>query len=41
MVGAISKSNQPLNGEEQLPALEIIKDWQLSAKDLFRWLYVE
>jgi len=28
-------------GEEQLPALEIIKDWQLSAKDLFRWLYVE
>ncbi|NJL90331.1 MAG: Uma2 family endonuclease [Coleofasciculaceae cyanobacterium SM2_1_6] len=28
-------------GDEQLPALEVLQDWQLSAAELFRWLYVD
>ncbi len=29
------------SGDEQLPALEVVQNWQLSAAELFRWLYVD
>lgn len=28
-------------GEDKLPVLELLQDWQLSATDLFSWLYVD
>lgn len=41
MIFKPNRTPEAKSGDDSLPALSVLTDWQLSARDLFGWLYLE